>query len=114
MAKQQTTGGRLRNLREINQYSLRYVAGECGVSANTVLRWEEGTSSPKKQHIIALAELYNREPSWIQWGAQVKREAKDTADIVSALPLLSKDQLEVIRLVIKSWTEKEVKNGNSV
>jgi len=55
VAKQQTTGDRLRNLREINQYSLRYVAGECGVSANTVLRWEEGTSSPKKQHIIALA-----------------------------------------------------------
>lgn len=50
---------RLKKERKINNYSQEQIAEILGVSRQTIVRWENGTSSPSIENLKILAELYN-------------------------------------------------------
>ena len=91
---EQTIAQRLKSLRAANKYSLRVVAFGVGKSAATVLRWENGESDPSRADFVKLAEFYNQDAIWLQWGTRPKSEEQRTKSITSKLPLLSDAQLE--------------------
>lgn len=50
--------GRLRELREQRRLSLRDIAGAIGVTASTVLRWEQRTRVPSSRAALRLALIF--------------------------------------------------------
>ena len=49
---------RLRECRENSGYSQKYVALTLGISAPSVANWERGKTSPTRENVIRLADLY--------------------------------------------------------
>ena len=111
---EQTVGDRLASLRNANNYSLRTVAEAVGKSAATVLRWENGESDPSRADFIKLAEFYNQDAVWMQWGTKPRNGEKKTKNIVSKLPLLTDAQLkhvdDLVNLLLAA-SRDENKNG---
>ena len=48
---------KLKEFREKNNYTQRYVAYKVGVSQQSVVKWEQGKSVPKIAHLIKLSFL---------------------------------------------------------
>ena len=110
-----TVGERLASLRRVNNYSLRKVAEAVDKSAATVLRWENGESDPSRADIVKLAELYNQDAVWLQWGVKPRNTEKRTQSIIGKLPLLSDRQLDHVDDLIDlllAGSKEEHENGD--
>lgn len=59
----QNIGNNLRTMRKIHGYTLQYVADICGVSQQSVSKWETGSTVLSPKRIEQLCDLYNCEPS---------------------------------------------------
>lgn len=107
---------RLAKLREANGYSMRELADRIGTSANTVMRWERGESSPSQEFCIALAELYGRDPVWLMFGLKKPSKAKSEKPLVdlvaSRLELLNAEQLSVINNTVAIFLDVEVQGND--
>lgn len=112
---EKTVGERLASLRRANNYSLRTVGAAVDKSAATVLRWENGESDPSRADIVKLAELYNQDAVWLQWGVKPRNSERRTQSIIGKLPLLSDRQLDhvddLIDLLI-AGSKEENENGD--
>lgn len=112
---EKTVGERLASLRRANNYSLRTVGAAVDKSAATVLRWENGESDPSRADIVKLAELYNQDAVWLQWGVKPRNTERRTQSIIGKLPLLSDRQLDhvddLIDLLI-AGSKEENENGD--
>ena len=112
---EKTVGERLASLRRANNYSLRTVGAAVDKSAATVLRWENGESDPSRADIVKLAELYNQDAVWLQWGVKPRNTERRTQSIIGKLPLLSDRQLDhvddLIDLLI-AGSKEEHENGD--
>ena len=49
---------KIRQCRELNHMSQKFVAISVGVSAPMVSQWESGTKKPSKENIVRLAKLF--------------------------------------------------------
>ena len=47
----------LKEFRQKNNFTQRYIAYKVGVSQQSVVKWEQGKSFPKIAHLIKLANL---------------------------------------------------------
>ena len=59
----QNIGNNLRTMRKIHGYTLQYVADICGVSQQSVSKWETGSTVISPKRIEQLCNLYNCEPA---------------------------------------------------
>ncbi len=48
---------KIKEFREKNDYTQRYVAYKIGVSQQAVVKWEQGSSVPSVTHLIMLSSL---------------------------------------------------------
>lgn len=56
---------KLRDARVTQGLRVEEVAKEIHISEETLRRWERGTTNPPAHKLLALSELYNRDPHWL-------------------------------------------------
>jgi len=104
-------GSRLSALRHARQLSLRQLGTELGVSANTIMRWENDEANPTRDHITKAAIFFNVDPAWLAWGFE-KKEGSKEKDRGARLKMLSERQLSIIDTLIDEFLVATTKQGN--
>lgn len=64
-----TIAQRIKELRETKRISVIKLANKIGVSRHSVYKWETGVTSPQKEHLKHLAEIFNTDIDYIISGA---------------------------------------------
>jgi transcriptional regulator with XRE-family HTH domain len=74
-------GERLRELRIKMKKTLQEQSEICGVSANSIYRWEHGLAQPRKASIKKLAEYYDVPLEWLLRGVFTAEDMELGGDI---------------------------------
>lgn len=101
---------RLKELRQLNRYTLKEVADRLGVSEGTVQRYESGfIKVVPYEHITTLADFYDVDPEYIAgWSAEYRKsdlkEIKNLDDtdkaLLKAFHAASKDTQDGILMIL--------------
>lgn len=98
-------GSLLKDLRIHYKYTQAEVAHKIGVSATTVLRWENNYKTPSMEHMRALAILYNVSINTI---AAIEKEK------VIVIDGLSKREQQLMHDLVSDFREPKHQSGISL
>ena len=100
-----TINERLKELRQLNRYTLKEIADRLGVSEGTVQRYESGfIKVVPYEHITTLADIYDVDPEYIMgWSPEYRRS--------DFRPLEKLDQKDIDRLKAYHNASKNVQNA---
>ena len=76
-----TLGERLKNLRAEMKETLSEQSKSFSVSINTIYRWENDISVPRKSRLAELAAYYDRPLDWLLFGSAADKAAKTEATV---------------------------------
>ena len=94
---------RLRELRKINNLTQKELGKKMGVSAQTILNWENNVYQPSVNELIKLADIFNVSLDYL-----VNRERKNNIDdIKKELAKMPQDILiEIFKEALDSYLKK--------
>ena len=94
---------RLRELRKINNLTQKDLGKKMGVSAQTILNWENNVYQPSVNELIKLADIFNVSLDYL-----VNRERKNNIDdIKKELAKMPQDILiEIFKEALDSYLKK--------
>lgn len=95
-------GERIKEMRDLNGWSVRELAEKINSSEASISRWENGLYMPKAKDIGALADLFKINPVWLMGLDGVskyvtKKEAKAVplvGNIAAGQPTIANEQIE--------------------
>lgn len=104
--------GRIRDLRNARDLSLRQLAEFSGINHNVIFKWETGKATPNRANVVRLAELFNVKPAWLLFGRDDTTTGLNVQDTFAALSPDSQNQINaLINHLLDVESAKGVVNG---
>lgn len=88
--------GRIRDLRNARDLSLRQLAELSGINHNVIHKWETGKATPNRANVVRLAELFNVKPAWLLFGREENHTGLNVQDTFAALSPNSQQQVHAL------------------
>jgi transcriptional regulator with XRE-family HTH domain len=104
--------GRIRDLRNARDLSLRQLAQLSGINHNVIHKWETSKATPNRANVVRLAELFNVKPAWLLFGRDDTTTGLNVQDTFAALSPNSQNQINaLINHLLDVESAKEAANG---
>ena len=97
---------RLRELRKINNLTQKDLGKKMGVSAQTILNWENNVYQPSVNELIKLADIFNVSLDYL-----VNRERKNNIDDIKKE--LAKMPQDILIEIFKEALDNYLKSSNN-
>lgn len=97
---------RLRELRKINNLTQKDLGKKMGVSAQTILNWENNVYQPSVNELIKLADIFNVSLDYL-----VNRERKNNIDDIKKE--LAKMPQDILIEIFKEALDSYLKSSNN-
>ena len=88
--------GRIRDLRNARDLSLRQLAELSGINHNVIHKWETSKATPNRANVVRLAELFNVKPDWLLFGRDDTTTGLNVQDTFAALSINSQQQVHAL------------------
>lgn len=105
-----STPDRILNLREEKNITRAELARKVGVSKTTIQKWEEGLTSPRRDKIVILSQIFNVDEAYLL-GIQDEPIQRKAINIQLRESYLTDDDLQIFKK-LDGIKEKYNKNDN--
>lgn len=106
-----STPDRILNLREEKNITRAELARKVGVSKTTIQKWEEGLTSPRRDKIVILSQIFNVDEAYLL-GIQDEPIQRKTINIKLEKTYLTDDDLQIFKKLDSIREKYDVdKNG---
>jgi len=96
----QSTGQRLKHLRELKGFTLQQVGNRFGCTRSAISSWERGDTRPDLDKLANLARLYSVSVNYLLTGTDDRKsESKKVLDNEEKTPLLSPNAGYLVKLI---------------
>ena len=111
----ETKGQRIRDCMRKSGISQQQLAKRLGVYPSAVQKWLADDNQPTDEYLIAMAEIFGVEPTWLDWGKFVLTD--QTEEIARQFATLSQRDQNIVANVVNGLVtdnKKDTDDKNNV